>query len=55
MNDRHQPDAEAATDSPAALAAALRATGYLADEGLATAAFLAIRMNRPLFCEGEPG
>jgi MoxR-like ATPase len=41
--------------SPAALADALRATGYLADEGLATAAFLAIRMNRPLFCEGEPG
>ncbi|MGE0299369.1 AAA family ATPase [Pseudonocardia sp.] len=55
MNDRYQSGAEAATDSPAALAAALRATGYLADEGLATAAFLAIRMNRPLFCEGEPG
>jgi len=45
----------AAVDSPAALATALRATGYLADDGLATAAFLAIRMNRPLFCEGEPG
>jgi MoxR-like ATPase len=43
------------TDSPAALAAALRATGYLADDGLATAAFLALRMHRPLFCEGEPG
>jgi MoxR-like ATPase len=42
-------------DSPAALAAALRATGYLADEGVATAAFLALRMGRPLFCEGEPG
>jgi MoxR-like ATPase len=42
-------------DSPAALAAALRATGYLADDGLATAAFLALRMHRPLFCEGEPG
>jgi MoxR-like ATPase len=29
--------------------------GYLADRGLATAAFLALRMRRPLFCEGEPG
>jgi MoxR-like ATPase len=29
--------------------------GYLADAGLATAAFLAVRMGRPLFCEGEPG
>jgi MoxR-like ATPase len=44
-----------ATDSPVALAGALRATGYLADDGLATAAFLALKMNRPLFCEGEPG
>ena len=43
------------TGSPAALAAALRSTGYLADEGLATAAFLALTMHRPLFCEGEPG
>ena len=41
--------------SPAELAAALRSTGYLADDGLATAAFLAMQMNRPLFCEGEPG
>jgi MoxR-like ATPase len=29
--------------------------GYLADRGIATAAFLALRMHRPLFCEGEPG
>jgi MoxR-like ATPase len=42
-------------DSPATLSAALRATGYLADESLATAAFLALSMHRPLFCEGEPG
>ncbi|WP_410479314.1 AAA family ATPase [Pseudonocardia sp. H11422] len=42
-------------DSPAALATALRSTGYLADDGLATAAFLAMKMTRPLFCEGEPG
>ena len=44
-----------AAGSPAELAAALRATGYLADDGLATATFLAMQMNRPLFCEGEPG
>ena len=42
-------------ESPTALAAALRSTGYLADEGLATARYLALRMGRPLFCEGEPG
>ncbi|MFI6398249.1 AAA family ATPase [Rhodococcus coprophilus] len=41
--------------SPGDLVAALESTGYLADEGLATTAFLAIRMGRPLFCEGEPG
>jgi MoxR-like ATPase len=42
-------------ESPAALRKALRETGYLADDGLATATFLAVQMNRPLFCEGEPG
>jgi len=42
-------------DTPGELAAALDRVGYLADEGLATAAFLALRMRRPLFCEGEPG
>jgi MoxR-like ATPase len=42
-------------ETPGELAAALDRTGYLADEGLATAAFLALRMRRPLFCEGEPG
>jgi MoxR-like ATPase len=41
--------------SPDQLAHALEATGYLADPGLATAGFLALRMGRPLFCEGEPG
>ncbi|HSK28099.1 MAG TPA: MoxR family ATPase [Jiangellales bacterium] len=40
---------------PAELAARLDAAGYLADEGLATAAFLALRMGRPLFLEGEAG
>src|SRR5882757_5937982 len=42
-------------DSPQELAALLDKAGYLADEGVATAAFLAVRMQRPLFCEGEPG
>ena len=42
-------------DSPAGLAERLDATGYLADTGLATAVFLALRMDRPLFLEGEAG
>jgi MoxR-like ATPase len=37
------------------LAAALDAVGYLPDEGVATAAYLAIRMRRPLLLEGDPG
>ena len=40
---------------PPAVASALDSAGYLADHGLATAAFLAIRMGRPLFLEGDPG
>ncbi|MGQ0464002.1 MAG: AAA family ATPase [Sporichthyaceae bacterium] len=43
------------SDSPESLAARLAEQGYLADAGLATAAFLAIRMGRPLFLEGEAG
>jgi len=34
---------------------ALRAESYLADRGLATAIFLALRMHRPLLLEGEAG
>jgi MoxR-like ATPase len=41
--------------TPAALAQALAATGYLMDEGLATVAWLAMAMGRPLLLEGEPG
>jgi MoxR-like ATPase len=40
---------------PAAVSDALDAAGYLPDRGLATAAFLAMRMHRPLFLEGDPG
>jgi MoxR-like ATPase len=41
--------------SPAELAGLLEQQDYLADDGLATAAFLALRMQRPLFCEGDAG
>ena len=33
----------------------LRQQEYLADEGLATAVYLALSLGRPLFLEGEPG
>ena len=42
-------------ESPGRLAELLDERAYLADEGLATAAFLALRMGRPLFLEGEAG
>jgi len=42
-------------ETPDDLAKILERSGYLADTGVATAAFLALRMRRPLFCEGEPG
>ena len=41
--------------SPAAVSDALAVDGYLADEGLATALFLALRLRRPLLLEGEAG
>ena len=41
--------------SPAELESALAATGYLADDGLSTVAWLALAMGRPLLLEGEPG
>ncbi|MBK0394182.1 MoxR family ATPase [Ramlibacter sp. CrO1] len=37
------------------LLAGLQAAGYHADRRLATAAFLALRLQRPLLLEGEPG
>jgi MoxR-like ATPase len=42
-------------ESPGRLAELLDERAYLADEGLATAAFLALRMGRPLLLEGEAG
>ncbi|HEY0950102.1 MoxR family ATPase [Nocardioides sp.] len=41
--------------SPADVAARLGATGYLSDDALATVTYLALRMQRPLLLEGEPG
>ena len=41
--------------SPAALSTALEATGYLADEGIATALYCAARLAQPLLLEGEAG
>ncbi len=40
---------------PAAVSSALDAAGYLPEPGIATAAYLALRMGRPLFVEGDPG
>ncbi len=42
-------------ESVEAVLAALGEHDYLADEGLATAIFLAIQLRRPLFLEGEAG
>src|SRR6187397_3440282 len=44
-------DPESASD----VAARLATTGYLCDGDLATVTFLALRMQRPLLLEGEPG
>ncbi|WP_122818697.1 AAA family ATPase [Nocardioides pantholopis] len=41
--------------SAAEVAQRLGATGYLCDDELATVVFLALRMQRPLLLEGEPG
>ncbi len=46
---------ERAPGSIDALCADLERAGYYADRRLATAAFLALRLQRPLLLEGEPG
>src|SRR5215813_2854403 len=45
----------AGIDSPEALAHALTSAFYLADDGLATAAYLALALGKPLLLEGAPG
>ena len=42
-------------DGVDAIAQALQEAGYFADRRLATAVFLALRLERPLLLEGEPG
>ncbi len=42
-------------DSAAELADRLGSVGYIAGEGLSTVGYLALRMQRPLLLEGEPG
>jgi MoxR-like ATPase len=56
------PSSPAPTRAPAAVPASIDATlalldeaGYVADRALATVLFLALRMGRPLFLEGEAG
>ena len=41
--------------SPESIASQLASASYVADEGLATAIFLAIRLGKPLLLEGTPG
>lgn len=48
----HDATAAASIDG---LASALEEAGYFADRRLATAVFLAVRLQRPLLLEGEPG
>ncbi|WP_128374575.1 AAA family ATPase [Streptomyces cavernae] len=40
---------------PQEVRARLEETGYLVDDGLAVASFLALRLRRPIFCEGDAG
>jgi len=42
-------------NSTDAVSRQLRTAGYLADEGLATALYLATKLGQPLLLEGEPG
>ncbi|MEI2778195.1 MAG: MoxR family ATPase [Tetrasphaera sp.] len=48
-------DLRTAYPTPGDLAGAVGATGYLADDALATVGWLALRLSRPLLLEGEPG
>jgi MoxR-like ATPase len=45
----------AGIDGPDRLAEALGAAQYIADDGLATAAYLALALGKPLLLEGAPG
>ena len=49
------PGSQASFDSVDATQAALAARHYIADRGLATAIYLALKRHKPLLLEGEPG
>ena len=49
------PNIDTIAQSPEAVAALLESADYLADKGLATAVFLALRLGKPLLLEGAPG
>ncbi|MGW6461206.1 AAA family ATPase [Streptomyces sp. NPDC055078] len=42
-------------EGPGELRTRLERTGYLVDDGLAVACFLALGLHRPVFCEGDAG
>ncbi|TQK50403.1 MoxR-like ATPase [Streptomyces sp. SLBN-118] len=43
------------TAGPDELRTRLETTGYLVDDGLAIACYLALELHRPIFCEGDAG
>ena len=55
MSDAVGMEPREAFESAGALTQGLADTGYLADDALATVAWLALRLQRPLLLEGEPG
>ncbi len=55
MNGPRQPTVEELAPDVGAVAAGLDAEDYLADRGLTTALFLAVRLRQPLLLEGEAG
>ncbi|MGD0609427.1 MAG: MoxR family ATPase [Streptosporangiaceae bacterium] len=55
MNSAPVDDLEQRFPVVGALSAALSTVGYLADDQLAAALFLAVRMGQPILLEGEPG
>ncbi|OJU92216.1 MAG: ATPase [Burkholderiales bacterium 66-5] len=55
MNAPSAPLAPCSCNSIDALIASLQSVGYYADRRLATAVFLAFKLQRPLLLEGEPG
>jgi MoxR-like ATPase len=50
-----EPAADPVPDDPTGLQELLRGAGYLADRGLATAVFVALRLGQPVLLEGEVG